>query len=124
MARGKKVSSGPKITKQQPKGGNNSGNNSGNKKAQLAQDFDPAAFKARLLQEIDNARQELRLELHLQWKVLFESGAGVGDFDVWLKEYADQYIHTQAEINKNPIKTDKDFEPILKKVSTEYKDKK
>lgn len=122
---GKKVSSGPKITKRPPKGGKaGSGNTSGNKKAQPAQVFDKAVFKARLLQEIDNARQELRLELHLQWKILFESGAGVGDFDTWLKEYADQYIHTQAEINKNPIKTDKDFEPLLKKISKEYKDQK
>lgn len=120
---GKKVSAGPKITRQAPKGGKTTGgNNSGNKKAQAAPVFDKAVFKARLLQEIDNARQEIRLELHLQWKILFENGTGVGDFETWLKEYADQYIHTQALINKNPIKTDKDFEPLLKKVSKEYKD--
>lgn len=124
MARGKKVSSGPNIRKQAPRGGKTGSDKTAGGKNTQPQVFDKEVFKARLLQEIDNARQELRLELHMQYKILVEAGAGVGEFDVWLKEYGEQYIHTQAEINKNPIKTDKDFEPILKKVSIEYKDKK
>ena len=96
---------------------------SGGNKAKPPPPFDKEAFKARLQTEVASARNELRLELHVQYRMLVENGAGVGDFDTWLKEYSDQYIHTQQIINANPIKVDKDYAPLLKKISKEYKDK-
>lgn len=121
MAKGKGPNLKKPPPKQQPKGTPPKGD--GSNKVKPAPAFDKEAFKARLATEVANTRNELRLELHVQYRMLVENGAGVGDFETWLKEYSDQYIHTQQIINANPIKVDKDYAPLLKKISKEYKDK-
>lgn len=122
MAKGKTVRSGNKINKRAGSGKSTGKTQPNGKKASIRPPFDKEAFKTRLEWEIANARNELRLELHVQYKMLVEKGIGVGSFDDWVKEYTDQYIHTQSLLNSNPIKIDKDFAPVLKKVSKEYKD--